>query len=42
MKITIYSSEGDNPLWTIVKSEMTQKEAENEGKQLRQFYLEFI
>jgi len=30
MKITIYSSGGDNPLWTIVKSEMTQKEAENE------------
>lgn len=26
----MYSSGGDNPLWTIVKSEMTQKELENE------------
>lgn len=30
MKISIYSSGSDNLLWTIVKSEMTQKEVENE------------
>lgn len=30
MKIAIYSSGGDNPFWTIVKSEMTQKEVKSE------------